>query len=163
MSFSLGVSGGCIQTLELKIIGHKLCCLTWGMYHKTYYGRDESCSAISQCLCYCQSLFTGFSKHTSFVCYGMNYGCNKFYDTGPCGQCYKTFYSRNLRIFAQSQCVCQNRLEKLARDKHSSLVQKFVNYRQKMFYNIGPQIPYPHLLTLLQLPNSTISIKILIY
>ncbi len=29
-------------------------------------------------------------------------------------------------------------LEKLAKDKHSSLLQKFVNYGQKKFYNIGP-------------------------
>jgi hypothetical protein len=34
--------------------------------------------------------------------------------------------------------VCWTRLEKLARDKHSSLVQKFVNYEQKKFYDIGP-------------------------
>ncbi len=31
------------------------------------------------------------------------------------------------------------RLERLARDKHSSLLQKFVNYGQKKFYNIGPR------------------------
>jgi hypothetical protein len=29
------------------------------------------------------------------------------------------------------------RLAILARDKHSSLLQKSVNYEQKMFYNIG--------------------------
>ncbi len=33
------------------------------------------------------------------------------------GQCYKTFYVRNLRFFILSQNVCQTRLEKLARDK----------------------------------------------
>ena len=30
-------------------------------------------------------------------------------------------------------------MERLARDKHSSLLQKFVNYGQKKFYNIGPR------------------------
>jgi hypothetical protein len=39
------------------------------------------------------------------------------------------------------------RLEKLARDKHSSLLQKSVNYDHKKFYNIGPwkyfYLPYP--------------------
>ncbi len=30
-------------------------------------------------------------------------------------------------------------LERLDRDKHSSLLQKFVNYGQKSFYNIGPR------------------------
>jgi len=29
-------------------------------------------------------------------------------------------------------------LERLAKAKHSSLLRKFVNYRHKMFYNIGP-------------------------
>jgi hypothetical protein len=33
----------------------------------------------------------------------------------------------------------ETRLERLAMDKHSSLRQKFVNYREKMFYNIGPK------------------------
>jgi hypothetical protein len=28
-------------------------------------------------------------------------------------------------------------LERIARDKHSSLLRKFVNYGQKKFYNIG--------------------------
>ncbi len=33
----------------------------------------------------------------------------------------------------------QTRLEWIARDKHSSLLQKFVNYGQKKFHNIGPR------------------------
>ncbi len=32
----------------------------------------------------------------------------------------------------------QTRLEKLARDKHASLLQKFVTYNRKNLYNIGP-------------------------
>ena len=32
----------------------------------------------------------------------------------------------------------QTRLERLARDKHSCLLQKFVTYGRKKFYNIGP-------------------------
>jgi hypothetical protein len=31
------------------------------------------------------------------------------------------------------------RLESLARDKHSSLLRKSVNYDRKKFYNIGPR------------------------
>jgi hypothetical protein len=34
------------------------------------------------------------------------------------------------------------RLERLARDKHSSLLQKTVNYGRKKFYNIGPRQDY---------------------
>ncbi len=46
----------------------------------------------------------------------------------PWGQCYKTFYVRNLRSFIQSQTACQTRQKKLAWDKHYSSLQKFVNY-----------------------------------
>jgi hypothetical protein len=35
--------------------------------------------------------------------------------------------------------VYLTRIDKLARDKHSSLLQKFVNYGRKTFYNIGPR------------------------
>jgi hypothetical protein len=35
--------------------------------------------------------------------------------------------------------VCLTRIDKLARDKHSSLLQKFLNYGRKKFYNIGPR------------------------
>jgi hypothetical protein len=34
-------------------------------------------------------------------------------------------------------------MEKLARDKHSGLLRKFVTYGRKMFYNIGPRIYWP--------------------
>ncbi len=30
-------------------------------------------------------------------------------------------------------------MKKLAKDKHSSLLQKFVTYGRKKFYNIGPR------------------------
>jgi hypothetical protein len=32
------------------------------------------------------------------------------------------------------------RLERLAKSKHSSLLQKFITYGRKMFYNIGPPV-----------------------
>jgi hypothetical protein len=32
----------------------------------------------------------------------------------------------------------KTRLERLARDKNSSLLRKFVNYGREKFYNIGP-------------------------
>jgi hypothetical protein len=34
---------------------------------------------------------------------------------------------------------CRSILERPAKDKHSSLIQKFVNYGLKKFYNIGPR------------------------
>ncbi len=53
------------------------------------------------------------------------------------GQCYKTISVRDLWNFILSQNVCQTRLERVARDKHSSLLRTFVNYGRKKFYNIG--------------------------
>ncbi len=35
----------------------------------------------------------------------------------------------------------QSRLERLARDKHSSLLRTFVNYGRKKFYNVDPMGP----------------------
>jgi len=34
------------------------------------------------------------------------------------------------------------KLERLARDKHSSLLRTFVNYDRKLFYNIEPRLIY---------------------
>jgi hypothetical protein len=34
--------------------------------------------------------------------------------------------------------VCETKLEKLAKDKHSSLLQKFVNYGLKGFRTLAP-------------------------
>ncbi len=95
----------------------------------------------------------------------VNYSHIKFHDTGARAQCYKTFYVRNLGIFILSQNVCQTRgqcyetffvrhlrifiliqsvcqswLDKLTKDKHSSLLRKSVIYGQEQFYNIGPRL-----------------------
>jgi hypothetical protein len=51
------------------------------------------------------------------------------------GKCFKTFVVCDLRICAKLVFV-KTKLEKLARDKHSSLLRKFVIYGHKSFYNI---------------------------
>jgi hypothetical protein len=75
-----------------------------------------------------------------------------FNNIGPWDQCYQTFYSRDLQIFviSLSVCICKVltawsnalpgniRLDRLARDKHSSLLRKICKLRTKMFNNIGP-------------------------
>ncbi len=38
----------------------------------------------------------------------------------------------------------QTRLERLARDKHCSILRKFANYGRKKIYNIGPRLPVPN-------------------
>ncbi len=44
--------------------------------------------------------------NSSLLQKSVNYGNKKFYNTSTMGQCYKTFYGRNLRIFIISQSVC---------------------------------------------------------
>ncbi len=45
-----------------------------------------------------------------------------------------------LILFNQGYPKHEARLEKLARDKHSSLLQRFVTYGRKKFYNIMPRL-----------------------
>ncbi len=61
-----------------------------------------------------------------------------FYNIDSRGQCYKTLSVRDLQIFVLSSTVCCTRLEKLARDKHSILLRKLVNYKQKCFITSTP-------------------------
>ncbi len=58
--------------------------------------------------------------------------------TSTGGQCCKTFFVRNLRIFIISLSVCPWQAFQAWSNKHSSLLQKSINYGQKKFYNIGP-------------------------
>ncbi len=92
----------------------------------------------------------------------------KFSNLETRSQCYKTLYVCNLRMILISQSVCplqafpaqsnicgvehhsrvgsclnhkhQTRLERLARDKHSSLLGSFVNYGRKKLYNIDTRL-----------------------
>ncbi len=50
-------------------------------------------------------------------------------------QCYKFFYNRNLRIFAQAVSVCPWQVFKLS-NKPSSLVQNLVNYGYNFFIKL---------------------------
>jgi len=54
------------------------------------------------------------------------------------GQCYKTFYGRNLRIFVTSKSVCPWQAFSAYYNKQSSLVWKSVNYSRKSFITLGP-------------------------
>ncbi len=47
-------------------------------------------------------------------------------------------FVRNLRVFLQSQSVCQTRLEKLTRDKYSRLLRKIVKCGLKSFKTLAP-------------------------
>jgi hypothetical protein len=70
-----------------------------------------------------------FSKEWAYAQYeGLYLGCH---DTQLMGliitkltksQCYKTFYVRNLLIYIVSWSVCKNKLERLVKDKRSSIL-----------------------------------------
>ncbi len=62
----------------------------------------------------------------------------KFYTICPSGANVVILFPRDLGIFILSYSVCLTRLEKLASDKHSSLLQKFVNHDKKSFITLGP-------------------------
>ncbi len=55
-------------------------------------------------------------------------------------QCYKTVFVCSLQIVVLSQSVFQTKLKKLARDKRSSLLRKLVNYGQKCFKTLAPDL-----------------------
>ena len=54
------------------------------------------------------------------------------------GKCFKTFFLPNLQISVISQGFGQTRLEKIATDKHSTFLQKLINFRQKCFITLAP-------------------------
>ncbi len=45
-------------------------------------------------------------QHNSLLRKFGKYSSRKFYNIGPLGQCYKSFYGRKLRLFVISQNVC---------------------------------------------------------
>jgi hypothetical protein len=93
-----------------------------------------------------------------------NYSCKKFYNIGHRAQCYKTIYVCDLRMLKISCSVCGWQASLVFVGKVKSLLlsdklqlypirlgwkdlsgantlvyfKKFVNYKRKKFYNIGP-------------------------
>ncbi len=94
---------------------------SWCQSYKTFYVRNLRIFVVSQSVCYWQAqlilIFGGKARSLP--------------QSGATESCFS--------------CVCfsfthkrQTRLERAAKDKLSSLLRKFVNYRRKKFYNIGP-------------------------
>ncbi len=54
----------------------------------------------------------------------------------------KLFFVRDVRIFILNLSVCLTRLEKLTKDKHSSLLRRSVIYGQKSFITLGPGVMF---------------------
>ncbi len=103
--------------------------------NKNFFACNLQFFVISQSVCQTRLEKLARDKHSSLLCKFVNYGRKKFYNVGACVQCYKNFLLV-IQEFILSQSVCQTRLEKLARDKHSSLLCSYVNYGRKKFYNI---------------------------
>ncbi len=93
-------------------------------------------------------------KHSSLIRKSVNYGCKKFYGTGPWPFQSSLMFASKAKSLPQSvapeKCFAlvgsdftlklQTRLKRLARDRHFSLQQTFINYDCKKFYhNIGPR------------------------
>ncbi len=77
-------------------------------------------------------------KHSSLLQRYVNYGRNKFAgktETYPNGAPEKCFTWVGYSLTRKHQ----TRLERLARDKHYSLLQKSVNYEHNKFYSTGPR------------------------
>jgi hypothetical protein len=64
----------------------------------------------------------------------VNYGRNKFYDTGPMCQCYKTIYCRSLQMFGKvyvpSKPFRPNPLLAIKTGAYPSVLALFANIRQ---------------------------------
>jgi hypothetical protein len=60
-------------------------------------------------------------------------------DDGPGANVIKLHLPVMTDFSTKPECL-KTRLEKLARDKHSDSLQKFINYGQKKFYKIGPNV-----------------------
>jgi hypothetical protein len=86
----------------------------------------------------------GRDQHSSLLQKFVHYGQKSFYNIGP-GACTIKLITAVIYRFSLKVRVLQSmvgpwpypqtftRLEKLARDKHSSLLQKFVNYGRDKF------------------------------
>ncbi len=68
---------------------------------------------------------------------------NKFIYVGTWVQCYKTFLPVIYDFFIISSSVCYTRLQKLAKYKQSSLLQKIIAYGQESFVKLAPDHPRP--------------------
>ncbi len=76
-------------------------------------------------------------KHNNLLRTFINYGQKSFTILTP-GANIKNFFVHNLSTFLLSQSIFYTRVEKLAKDKQSSLVRIFANYRQKSFIRSTP-------------------------
>ncbi len=89
----------------------------WGQCYKTLHIRNLRFFVISQSACPWQDFLTDQARSLT--------------QSGTPERCF-TWVGSSLTHKHQTM------LEKLARDKHSSLLRKFVKLRTKNFYNIGP-------------------------
>ncbi len=84
------------------------------------------------------------AKHTSLLRKLVKYSRKKFYGIDTWAPCYKTFFGRNLKFVTKLECLLEQ-AQKLAKAKHTSLLQTLVNYSRKKFYPVDtwpPPSPY---------------------
>ena len=102
-----------------------------GLCHKTF-------TAVINCVTQKGCVFVKAIKSDSTKTKALAYHTTEFIKAvksfvvqATWGQCCKTFYARDLRIFLLSQSVCQTGLEKLTNEKPYSLFRKSIFYGQK--------------------------------
>jgi hypothetical protein len=76
--------------------------------------------------------------YLAYECLSVAFVCDRLFCVKIRGQCYKTFSVCKLQIFVLSWSVCYIRMEKLTKDKYSSLLRKYIFYGQKSFITLGP-------------------------
>ncbi len=103
--------------------------------YKTFYRHNKFLSIVSQCPCYCQSLYTGFDKHTRLQNYRINYGRKQCNDPGACT--YKFFYMHNKFHSPLNQCLCYFQLLYTDYDKHTRLQNYGINYSHEQHNDPG--------------------------
>jgi hypothetical protein len=76
-------------------------------------------------------------KHSILLRSFMNYRCKKFCNIRHMGQCYKKICLYLTYFHTKLECLLECS-EMLARDKHSSVLRKFIKYWQKSFITLDP-------------------------
>ncbi len=109
-----------------------------GQCYKTFLVCDLHIFVLSSTVCRTRLEKLTSDKHSILLRIFVNYRQKSFITLTPGANVIKLFSVRDLQIFVLSPTVSWTRLEKLARDKHSVLLRKFVNYRQKSFITLTP-------------------------
>jgi hypothetical protein len=78
------------------------------------------------------------NKHSSLLRKFVIYGCKKYYNIVPWGQCCIKLLSVFYKFSFYGRIFVRLDLKKVGRDKHASLLPKIINYGHKSFITLWP-------------------------